>query len=157
MDRMASIELALKNERSEKSFYENEASRSRNVAAESLFELLASDEAYHMQRLRALHDKLVKEGAWPEDVEIEVKGTDIRLLLDNLFSGRRSKTDHDNDDIAALKRAIDLETEAAEFYGGLANLCSNPQEKRFFRFLSNIEHEHKVSIEQLLSYLEDSI
>ena len=157
MDRIASIELALKNEKLEQAFYDNEARRSKNVAAESLFEILAADEAHHMERLRVLHDKLVKEGAWPVDVPIEVKGTDIGSCLDDLVAERSSVKIHDDDDIAALNRAIVFETEAAAFYADIASQCNTLKEQRFFRFLANIELEHKASIEQLLSFLQDDI
>ncbi len=157
MTTIASIELALKNEKLEQAFYENEARRSKNVAAESLFEILASDEAHHMQRLRVLHDKLVKEEAWPEDLSIEVQGTDIQSRLSKLVAEQRSVKDHDDDDIASLNRAIDFETEAAAFYSDIASQCSHAKEERFFRFLADIELEHKASIEQLLSFLQDDI
>lgn len=154
MDRMSSIELAIRNETAEMEYYLTQARRSRNPVARRLFETLAEDEKEHMTRLRALHGRLTADGSWPEDVAIEVAGTNVKQVLDSL--GRDQGTAaHDDDDIAALNRGIDLEQNGSKFYSGLAEVCQNPQEQRFFRFLAGIEREHMLSIKDSLFYLED--
>jgi rubrerythrin len=154
MDRMSSIELAIRNEIAEMEFYLGEARRSSNPVAMRLFETLAEDEREHMTRLRALHGRLVSSGSWPGDVAIEVAGTDIGKVLDGL--GRAAgEAAHDDDDIAALKKGIGFEHTGSKFYADLAQACDNPQERKFFVFLSGIEREHMLSIQDSLFYLED--
>ena len=86
MERMASIELALKNETMEREFYLNEAKRSKNPLAQAMFAQLAKDEEEHMHRIRGLHEKLIGAGNWPKDVPIQVAGTDIKKVLDTLVA-----------------------------------------------------------------------
>lgn len=155
MDRMSSIELAIKNESSEMEFYLNESKRSTNPVAKALFATLAEDEKEHMTRLRNLHTKLVSSGAWPEDVAIEVAGTNIKAVLEAVPRQYASDQDHDDDDIAALKKGIDFEASGSKFYSDLATACKNPQESKFFKFLAGIEREHMLSIQDSLFFLED--
>ncbi len=155
MDRMSSIKLAIKNETAEMAFYLNEARRSSNPVAQALFETLAADEKEHMTRIRGLHEKLTADGSWPEEMPIEVDGTNIKSVLSSLGRDANTTAKHDGDDISALKKGIEFENNGAKFYAELAEACDNPQEAKFFRFLSGIEREHMLSIQDSLFYLED--
>ncbi len=155
MDRMSSIELALMNEKKEMEFYSAQAERSRNHVAKAMFRILARDEKEHMTRIKGLHEKLVADGSWPETASIEVAGTDIREVLDTQIAEAAAGSEHDGDDVEALKRGIEFETNGEKFYAELAETCENPMEKEFFSFLSGIEREHKLSMTDTLEYLEN--
>ncbi|MDD5306508.1 MAG: ferritin family protein [Deltaproteobacteria bacterium] len=155
MNRMSSIELALANEKIEVEFYEKEAARSRNRVARALFETLAGDEQEHIARIARLHRELTGAGSWPTDVPIEVKGTEVRKVLAGIARDKGSVADHDENDIAALKRAAGFEDKGASLYLELAKGSDNPMEARFFKFLAGIEREHFMSIKDSLLYLED--
>ena len=155
MDRMASIELAINNEKEEMAFYNGESERSKNPVAKALFKTLAAEEEEHMTRISALHAKLVGQGAWPEDVPIEVSGSNVKAALSNFRRELSSTQEHDDDDIAALKKSIESEKGAAELYANIAKASKNPQEITFFKFLADIEREHMLSLQDSLSYLED--
>lgn len=155
MDRMASIELAINNEKAEMAFYSNESERSKNPVAKQLFKTLAEEEEEHMTRIKSLHDKLVADGSWPQDVAIEVSGTNVKGVLADFRRDLTSTSAHDDDDIAALKKAIDSEEGAAKLYSELAKTTQNKQEANFFGFLADIEREHRISLQDSLTYLED--
>lgn len=155
MDRMASIELAMTNEKTEMEFYQHEAARSKNPLARAMFEILARDEQEHMTRITKLHAKLVSAGSWPETVQIEVAGTNIRDVLDGMVADTGSAEDHDDDDTRAIERAIAFETNGEKFYAELARSCANPMEQKLFAFLSGIEREHRLSLTDTLHYLQD--
>jgi rubrerythrin len=155
MDYMSSLKLALKNEAAEMKFYQNESARSKNPLAKQMFAQLADDEKEHMQRIRQLHEKLTSDGAWPRDVAIEVNDTNVRDVLNEMTKNPGAATRHDDDDMAALKKASEFEGKGAKFYADLAAECKNPMEKNFFLFLSRIEREHQLSIMDSISYLED--
>jgi rubrerythrin len=152
---MASIELAMKNEKTEMEFYKGEAARSKNPLAKAMFDTLARDEAEHMARIKKLHAKLIADGSWPEEVAIAVAGTNIKDVLEGLVGQEGSAADHDDDDVAAIKRAIGFETGGEKFYEDLSKACENAMEKEFFEFLSSIEREHKLSLTATLAYLVD--
>lgn len=155
MDRMASIELALKNEQAEMEFYAGNAGRSKNPLAKGIFETLAKDEEEHMRRIRVLHQRLLGQGAWPQDVPIEVAGSNIKQVLEGLAALPASSKDHDLDDVAALERGREFEGKGTKFYADLAKSCPNPMERKFFEFLSQIEREHLRSIERSLEFFKD--
>ena len=155
MEYLASVELALKNEKTEMEFYTNEAARSKNPLAKSMFTSLAKDEREHMQRIQKLHEKLVNNQQWPRDVPLRVGDTDVRKVLDEMVAEVGSDRDHDDDDVKALKRAAEFESRGSRFYAELARECENPVEKSFFEFLSRIEREHQLSIQDSLAYLQD--
>ncbi len=156
MEHIPSIELAMKNEKAEMEYYLGESSRSRNPVAKALFKTLAEDEQEHMTRLQVLHEKLTKDGSWPEKMPIEVKGTNIESVLENIKRDKESAQEHDMNDIEALKKGIEFEAKGSRFYGDLAADCDNPQEKEFFSVLSRIERQHMLSIQDSLAYLEDT-
>jgi rubrerythrin len=152
---MASIELAINNEREEMAFYNNESARSKNPVAKALFKTLAEEEKEHMTRISALHTKLTAAGSWPEEVSIEVSGTTVKAVLSNFRRELTSTQAHDDDDIAALEKSIESEAGAARLYADIAAACTNKREKTFFTFLSEIETEHKMSLQDSLAYLQD--
>jgi len=155
MDRMSSIELAIKNEQSEMEYYLGEAKRTTNPVARLLFQTLAQDEREHMTRIRGLHEKLTADGSWPEDVPIDVAGTNIQQALSQMTRVSDVTAAHEEDDIAALNKGAEFEAKGAKFYAELAEACDNPQEQKFFKFLSGIEREHLLSIKDSIFYLED--
>ncbi len=155
MDRMTSIELALKNEQTEMDFYLGEAKRSKNALARGMFETLANDEHEHMKRIRILHARLLEQGSWPRDVALEVCGTNVKKVLEGMAGRTGAEKDHDHDDVAALEKARAFEGKGTKFYADLATCCENPMEKNFFTFLSQIEREHLRSIEKTLAFFKD--
>lgn len=155
MDRMSSIELAMKNEQFEKEFYLGQARRTRNTVARILFDALAADEDEHKRRLAALYETLKRDGSWPESVPLEVAGTDVRQRLDSVARDETEAAAHDVDDMTALRKAESFEAAGVELYSNLSAACSNLQEASFFRFLSGIEREHLMSVRESIFYLED--
>ena len=155
MDRISSMELAISNERTEMEFYQTESARSKNRLAKQMFDTLAADEKAHMKKIGELHQKLVESGEWPADLPLEVSGTDIREQFTAIASDAQSADEHDQDDIAAIRKAISFEAQGAKLYAQLADASANPVEKKFFRFLSLIEREHQLSLNDTLAYFED--
>ena len=61
----------------------------------------------------------------------------------------------DEDDLKAVKIAIDFETKGEMFYNDLAKKVDNPMEKKFYEFLTSIEREHRLSLEDTLEFFQD--
>jgi rubrerythrin len=154
MDRISSIQFAIENEATEMVFYQKQADRTSSAVAKALFETLAHDEKEHMTRIRVLHEKLTSDGSWPDHVPIEVAGTDVMAVLEKARASA-DQGEASADDLEALNKGAKFEEKGAAFYGELADKCENPQEAKFFRFLSQIEREHMLSIKDSILYLED--
>jgi rubrerythrin len=155
MDRVTSIAMALKNEEIEMTFYRNEAKRSKNQLAKTMFEKLAMEEGEHMRRIRKLHERLVEQKSWPIDVPIEVNGTNIKEILQKTAQQSGSDKNHNLDDKKAIEKAIEFEAKGAAFYKQLSDICDNPMEKNFFTFMAGIEREHHLSLVDSLVFLTD--
>ena len=155
MDRISTIEFAIKNEAKETAYYLGEAARSRNPVAKILFKNLAKDEEEHVQKIKVLHKKLVADGKWPEDIPIKVADTNVMEALDRIGENHKSTGAHDDDDIRALERAIEVEKEGKALYEKLASSATSEKERDFFLFLARIENKHLKSCVDSLAYLED--
>jgi rubrerythrin len=155
MDRISTIEFAIANEAKETAYYLGEAERSNNPVAKLLFKNLAKDEQEHVEKIKVLHAKLTSEGKWPNNIPIEVKGTNVMEALDQIGKNHTSMSAHNDDDIRALKRAIEVEKEGQALYEKLAVSSSGETERNFFEFLARIENQHLKSVVDSLQYLED--
>ncbi len=155
MDKISSIKFAMDNEQREKDYYLKEAARSTNPVVKRLLETLAEEEEDHKRWINKLHSTLLADGAWPEDVNLEMQDSNVKEELEKLDYKAEETKAHDDSDIEALKAAAQFEKDAADFYADLVKKCKNPREQEFFGFLKKIEHDHQLSIEDSLAYLQD--
>jgi len=149
------LEIALDNESRERDFYLKHAERTQNSLGKSMFASIASDEDEHYNRILNLHKRLIQEGKWPETVPIEVKGTEVKKVIQKVVEAVDATAQADRDDKEAVKIAIDFETKGEKFYGDLAKSVENPMEKQFYEFLASIEREHRLSLQDTLEYFQD--
>ncbi len=154
-DRIKSLEVALNNEGHERNFYLKHKERTTNPVGKSMFETLANDESEHYQRILKLHEKLKEEGKWPETLPLEVKGTQITPVLQKVIKSVEKLPEADNDDIEAVKIAVDFESKGVQFYENLRNNVDDPREKEFYGMLASIEREHLLSLQDTLEYFQD--
>ncbi len=154
-ERIKALEIALNNEAREKDFYLKHSKRTTNNMGKMMFATIASDEDEHYRRILGLHKRLIQEGKWPETVPIEVKGTEVKKVIQKVVDAVNTSAQADRDDMEAVKIAIDFETKGEKFYGDLAKSVENPMEKKFYEFLASIEREHRLSLQDTLEYFED--
>ncbi len=154
-ERIKALELALLNESRERDFYLKHKERTRNPHGQSMFASIAKDEDEHYQRILELHERLKKEGKWPEAVPLKVKGTDVKSLMQKLLEAIDKSSPVDQDDVEAVKVAIDFESKGEIFYRELAKSVDNPVEKNFYELLASMEREHLLSLQDTLDYFQD--
>jgi rubrerythrin len=154
-ERIKALEIALNNEARERDFYLEHSKRTTHNLGKMMFATIASDEDEHYQRILGLHKRLIQEGKWPETVPIEVKGTEVKKVIQKVVDAVDATAQADRDDREAVKIAIDFETQGEKFYGDLAKSVENPMEKKFYDFLASIEREHRLSLQDTLEYFQD--
>jgi len=154
-ERIKALEIALNNESKERDFYLKHAGRTQNSLGRLMFASIASDEDEHYQRILGLHGKLISDGKWPETVPIQVKGTEVKAVLQKIVDAVDTSAKADTNDMDAVKVAIDFETKGEMFYSKLAREVENPMEKKFYDFLSGIEREHRLSLEDTYEFFKD--
>jgi hypothetical protein len=154
-ERIKALEVALNNESRERDFYLRHKERTKNPHGKSMFASIAKDEDEHYQRILELHARLRKEGKWPETVPIKVKNTEVKALMQKLIEAVDISAPVDQDDVEAVKIAIDFESKGEVFYRELAKSIDNPVEKSFYELLASMEREHLLSLQDTLEYFQD--
>jgi rubrerythrin len=154
-DRLNALEVALNNEMREREFYLKNAGRTKNALGKAMFRQIADDELEHYERLKELHQKWEKQEKWPETVPLRVKETIVKDILLDFIKKVDTSHEGDDDDLQAVRTAIDFEMKGAKYYAELRNRVSDPKEKQFFDLLSRIENEHYLSLRDTEEYLTD--
>jgi rubrerythrin len=154
-ERLNALDVALNNEMKEREFYLKNAERTRNPVGKAMFLQIADEELEHYERLKQLHEKWEKKETWPETVPLKVKTTIVKDVLKDILQKGERKAEKDEDDLAAVRTAIDFEAKGVSHYARLRDEVSDPKEKAFFDLLSGIEQEHYVSLKDTEEYLLD--
>ena len=154
-ERIQALEVAMENEAREQAFYLKHSERTTNPLGEKMFKTLADEEQEHKERIKVLHKRLKEQGRWPEDLAIEVKGTQIKEILRSMVASVNRLQESDRDDLEALRIAIEFENNGEIFYRKLAEGTDNHAERDFFLFLASMEHDHLMSLRDTLEYFEN--
>jgi rubrerythrin len=154
-ERLNALDVALNNEMQERAFYLKHAGRTTNPVGKAMFKRIADEEMEHYERLKQLHEKWSKKEIWPETVPLKVKDTVVKNILKDLVKSVDRVPKRDEDDLKAIRTAIDFEAKGEAHYAKLRDDVADSQEKAFFDLLSRIEHEHYLSLKETEEYLTD--
>jgi rubrerythrin len=154
-ERLNALETALNNEMREHEFYLKHAQRTVNPVSKAMFEQIAGEELEHYERLQQIHGNWEKQKRWPETLPLKVKNTVVRDILKDMLDKAKGLPKGDDDDLAAIRTAVEFEAKGAEFYARLRDQVSDPKEKAFFNLLADIEHEHFVSLKDTEEFLSE--
>lgn len=151
-ERLNALEVALNNEMKEREFYLKNAERTKNPLGKAMFQRIGDDELEHYERLKQLKGEWEKKGIWPESLPLSVKGTEIKEILTKLLEKSDAKAPSDEDDLQAVRTALDFEAKGTEFYKKLRDAVTDRKEKEFFDLLATIEYEHYLSLKDVEEY-----
>ena len=152
-ERLNALDVALNNEMREREFYLNNAKRTNNQVGKAMFQQIADEELEHYERLKELFEKWEKKEKWPETVPLRVKDTIVKNILLDEVKKTEKKPVKDDDDLKAIRTAIDFESKGMAYYAKIRDAVIDPKEKEFFDLLSKIEHEHYLSLKDTEEYL----
>jgi rubrerythrin len=139
----------------EREFYLNNAKRTKNEVGRAMFQKIADEELEHYERLKQLHETWKKRETWPETVPLKVEGTVVKDILLDMVRKTEKMPIKDDDDLKAIRTAIDFEAKGAAYYAKIRDEVTDLREKEFFDLLSKIEHEHYLSLKDTEEYLTD--
>jgi rubrerythrin len=151
--RLNALEVALNNEIREREFYLKNAEKTKNQIGKTMFRHIADEELEHYERLIQLHEKWEKNEKWPETVPLKVRYTIVKDVLKEAVTEVEGEPEKDDDDLTAVRTAIDFEEKGSLHYARLRDEVSDPKEKGFFDLLAKIEHEHFLSLKDTEEYL----
>jgi rubrerythrin len=154
-ERLNALEVALTNEQREREFYLKSAERCRNKLGKSMFKQIADDELEHYERLKEIHARWQSEKKWPESLPVKVKGTAVKDILKDFLLKAEASAPGNDDDLKAVRTALDFEAKGEKFYAQLRDASADPKEKAFFEILSKMERQHYLSLKDTEDYFTD--
>ncbi|MDD5723831.1 MAG: ferritin family protein [Syntrophales bacterium] len=155
--RLNALEVALENEHREREFYIENARRTKNPLGKAMFKQIAEDELEHYERLKELHKQWKKDEKWPDTVQLAVNKSPVRDLFKKTAGGKGDLPPGDDDDLKAIRTAIDFEAKGIQHYADLRDGSSDTQERNFFDLLSTMEREHLLSLKDSEEFLTDPV
>lgn len=154
-ERLNALETALNNEMKERAFYLRHAARTKNPVGKAMFKQIGDEELEHYERLKELHAKWEKQEKWPETLPLKVKETVVKDILMEAVKGVDVKSGGDDDDLEAIRIAIEFEANGAKSYAKLRDSVKAPKEEAFFSLMAQIENEHYLSLKDVEEFLTD--
>ena len=147
-----SLQTAIEMEREGKAFFLKAASGAENVIVKRMFEELARQEDFHIERVLLIYEQMKNEKPLKEWVTT-VAGTG---QLDKVFQeSLQDKAQASENDLTALHFGLEIEDKSIKYYEGLAGHTADSYEKRFYLTLSHEERDHYLRIMDSIEYLSD--
>jgi rubrerythrin len=153
--RMNALAFALENEEKEREFYLANARRTKNMAGKNMFKQIADEEKEHYEVLKALHEKWEKQKKWPATVPLEVKKSLAGSILQAMSGKKSARITGSEDDLKAVRTAIDFEARGVALYTKLEKESTDPREKAFFNLIASVERDHLLSLRDTQEFLTD--
>ena len=153
--RMSALEFALENEQKEREFYLVNARRTKNMAGKNMFKQIADEEKEHYEMLKKLHVRWQQQEKWPATVPLRVKKSLTGSILKAMAGKKAAKIVGNDDDLKAIRTAIDFEARGVSLYTKLEKQSAEPKLKAFFQLLANVEREHLLSLRDTELFLTD--
>jgi rubrerythrin len=155
--RMNALKFALENEQKERDFYLANARRTKNLAGKNMFKQIADEEKEHYEVLKKLHDQWEKKQTWPATVPLKVKKSLAGSILKSMSGKKSARFKGNEDDLKAIRPAIDFEARGMALYTKLEKESTDPKEKKFFHLIASIEREHFLSLRDTQEFLTDPV
>jgi rubrerythrin len=153
--RMNALTFALENEEKEREFYLAHARKTKNMAGKNMFKQIADEEKEHFEVLKKLHDKWEQQKKWPATVPLKVKKSEAGNILKSMSGKKSARITGTEDELKAIRTAIDFEARGVALYSKLEKQCTDPKEKAFFIMLAGVEREHLLSLKDTEEFLTD--
>ena len=154
MDQVKSVSLerAIQMEKEGKEFYLRAAADTTNPAVRMIFEDLARQEDFHIQKIGEVFASIEKTGALSQ----WVTGVIGDSMTEPLFGDKAySEAKVSSTDLEALNFGLQIEEKSTKYYDDLASQSQDKKEKRFYLTLSQEERGHYLRIMDAIEMLSD--
>ncbi len=148
------LQVAIQMERDGKAFYLKAAAGSENLLARRIFEELAVQEDFHIERILQIYEKMKKEEPLKEWVTaVAGVGNLEKVFQESLQEKARAS----ENDLNALRFGLEIEDKSVKYYENLATYAVDSYEKRFYLTLTQEERDHYLRIMDSIEYLSDPV
>jgi len=142
---LLALKMAMQTERDGREFYLKAAAATAHEGGRTLFSRLADDELAHLAMLQAREQALLQDGRWlplTETLSASVPSTPIfaKPLGANELNAYTS-------DLSALRIAYLRERDAVEFYTRAAEQTDDPEGRKMYVALAEMEQAHQDALE----------
>ncbi len=146
------LQVAIQMERDGKAFFLKAASGADNQLVKNIFEELARQEDFHIERILEIYEQMKKEEPLKEWITAVAQVAN----LDKVFQeSLQPKAQASENDINALRFGLEIEDKSVKYYENLAAHIPETYEKRFYLTLSHEERAHYLRIMDPIEYLTD--
>lgn len=152
---MSALKFALENEQKEREFYLANARRTKNLAGKNMFKQIADEEKEHFEMLQRLYDKWEEREKWPATIPLKLRKSLSGTILKSMSEKKAARIKGNEDDLKAVRTAIDFEARGMALYTKLEEGSTDPKEKAFFNLLASIERQHFLSLRDTEEFLTD--
>ena len=136
------LELAIKAEWVEKTFYEEAREESGTSLGKSLFTRLAKEEDFHAAKAREIGEFL-QRGENPLAIEESLdRGKKLGNILKAANQEKMLNQEVITSELEIIKRALDNEEKSYKFYEDQCDSVKNEFERRFFKAILEVERMH---------------
>jgi rubrerythrin len=137
---LAALQMAIQTEIDGHNFYQEFAQRTEDPNARTMFERLAQDEIMHLELLRNTKAMLEESGEWAAYKGVTLDPAEGAPI----FSRERVEQNivAYTSDLSALRVAYLIEKDAVDFYTHAAEETDDPNGKRMFSDLAEMEQGH---------------
>ncbi|MGD0021455.1 MAG: ferritin family protein [Smithellaceae bacterium] len=153
--RMNALKFALENEQKEREFYLANARRTKNMAGKNMFKQIADEEKEHYEVLKKLNEKWQQQKKWPATVPLKVRKSLAGSILKAMAGKKAARIAGNEDDLKAIRTAIDFEARGVALYTKLEKESADPKEKAFFNLIASVERDHLLSLRDTEEFLTD--
>ena len=153
--RMNALKFALENEQKEREFYLANARRTKNMAGKNMFKQIADEEKEHYEVLKKLNEKWQQQKKWPATVPLKVRKSLAGSILKAMAGKKAARIAGNEDDLKAIRTAIDFEARGVALYTKLEKESADPKEKAFFNSIASVERDHLLSLRDTEEFLTD--
>jgi len=148
---VAALRMAIQTEIDGFDFYQKFARQTEDPNARAMFERLANDEVIHLELLRNSKAMLEDQGEW-----LEYRGVPLESVeAAPIFSRERVQQNivAYTSDLSALRVAYLIERDAVDFYTRAAQGTDDPNGRRMFLDLAQMEQGHLDLLEGEYNFL----
>ncbi len=142
---LLALEMAMQTERDGREFYLKAAAATQHEGGRMLFARIADDELGHLAMLQARKEALLKDGRWlplTEHLTASVPSTPIFAT-----PPAAGELNAYTSDLSALRIAYLRERDAVEFYTRAADRTDDPEGKKMYRALADMEQAHQDALQ----------
>lgn len=154
---LQAVQMAIQMEIDGKEYYLKASQESNNEAGRKLLQSLAAEEDLHRQRFVQIYDAIRDKKSWLVVGFPPGENKQLRTVFAEATEAVGSKIEVLDSELAAVKKAMEMESETYDFYVAQGRKADYDAEREFYQSLAAQEREHHLVLVDYYEYLKDPV